>query len=420
MIQGTYSPQYSQPQFVPQGWLGDAFGQIAGPAGRWVGSQFGNANLGQQIGDVAGQLGKTFIPFNAMPQPQPQYSQPQYAQPQLVPQGWLGDAFGQIAGPVGRWVGGQFGNANLGQQIGDVAGQLGKTFIPFNAMPQPQPQYSQPQYAQPQLVPQGWLGDAFGQIAGPAGRWVGGQFGNANLGQQIGDVAGQLGKTFIPFNAMPQPQPQYSQPQYAQPQFVPQGWLGDAFGQIAAPVGRWVGGQFGNANLGQQIGDVAGQLGKTFIPFNAMPQPQPQYSQPQYAQPQFVPQGWLGDAFGQIAAPVGRWVGGQFGNANLGQQIGDVAGQLGKTFIPFNAMPQQQPQYAQPQFVPQGFLGGMLGGWGGGAAGGAIGDWLGNRDLGETIGGGIGGVIGSILPFNAAPMVYANQPPYRVAPQMWH
>jgi hypothetical protein len=53
---------------------------------------------------------------------------------QMAPQGWLGNAIKRVAQPVGGFIGGQFGNRNLGSSIGGIAGQIGG-MLPFSADP---------------------------------------------------------------------------------------------------------------------------------------------------------------------------------------------------------------------------------------------------------------------------------------------
>ncbi|MDQ0141755.1 phage tail tape-measure protein [Cupriavidus necator] len=114
------------------------------------------------------------------------------AQPQvaLAPQGVFGSLIGAVAPTLGHAVGGLLGNAGVGQQIGSVAGHLGG-LLPFSA---------QPQVA---LAPQGVFGSLIGAVAPTLGHAVGGLLGNANVGQQIGSVAGHLGG-LLPFSAQPQ------------------------------------------------------------------------------------------------------------------------------------------------------------------------------------------------------------------------
>ena len=60
--------------------------------------------------------------------------------------------------------------------------------------------------------------------------------------------------------------------------------------------------------------------------------------------------------------------------------------------------------------APQGLFGGMLGGPVGGMIGRGIGGWLGNPALGAQIGQIAGGIGGSLLPFQSDPMAaYAQQ-----------
>lgn len=251
-----------------------------------------------------------------------------------------------------------------------------------------------------QLAPQGFLGGMFGApLGGLLGRGIGGLLGNSQLGNQIGQVAGGIGGTLLPFGADPVQQAQQQQmlqqqlqqqqlqqlqqlqqAQMAQ-QLAPQGWLGNIIGQVGRPLGSAIGGMLGNAGVGGTIGGVAGQLGR-LLPFGADPsimaqqpvqqvqqlmqqiqqlQQQLQQQQQQYMQlvqsiaqqaqqgqqGQVSPQGWLGNLIGQVGQPLGGAIGGIFGNQGLGSTIGGVAGQIGR-MLPFGADPLSQA-YAQQQ-----------------------------------------------------------------------
>ena len=333
---------------------------------------------------------------------------------QLAPQGVIGDALGQLGGPLGGWIGGRFGQQGLGQQIGGIAGQLGR-LLPFEAGPQGYDPYAQyQQQAAAQLAPQGFFGDLLGQVGAPLGGAIGGRFGNRGLGQQIGGIAGQLGR-LLPFEAGPQGYDPYAQyQQQAAAQLAPQGFFGNLLGQVGAPLGGAIGGHFGNRGLGQQIGGIAGQLGR-LLPFEAGPQGYDPYAQYQAQDAgQLAPQGFFGNLLGQVGAPLGGAIGGRFGNRGLGQQIGGIAGQLGR-LLPFEAGPQGYDPYAQyqqqaaAQLAPQGFVGDLLGQFGG-PLGGAIGGRFGNQQLGQQIGNLAGQLGQQFLPFEAAPQLYYGNP----------
>ncbi len=241
-----------------------------------------------------------------------------------------------------------------------------------------------------QFAPQGFLGGMFGApLGGLLGRGIGGLLGNSQLGNQIGQIAGGIGGSLLPFGADPVQQAQQQQmlqqqlqqqqlqqlqqAQLAQ-QLAPQGWLGNIIGQVGRPLGGAIGGMFGNAGMGSTIGGVAGHLGR-LLPFGADPsvmaqqpiqhvqqllqhvqqlqQQLQQYQQlvqqiaQQGGQSQMAPQGWLGNLIGQVGQPLGGAIGGMFGNSGLGSTIGGVAGQLGR-MLPFGADPVSQA-YAQQQ-----------------------------------------------------------------------
>ncbi len=394
--------------FAPQGFIGGALGSaLGGLGGGALGRALGNQNLGRQIGNIAGGVLGGLLPFDAGPQQAyaGTYYVPQTAAPGFAPQGFVGDALGAIGAPLGGFIGGRFGNAGLGQTIGGTVGGLAQRFLPFDAGPQQAyaGTYYVPQTAAPGFAPQGFVGDALGAIGGPVGGWIGGRFGNAGLGQTIGGTVGGLAQRFLPFDAGPQQAyaGTYYVPQTAAPGFAPQGFVGDALGAIGAPLGGFIGGRFGNAGLGQTIGGTVGGLAQRFLPFEA--------------EPVFVPQGFIGDALGAVGGRVGNWIGGRFGNAGVGQTVGNVVGGLAQRFLPFEAGPQAGtyyvPQTAAPVFAPQGFVGDALGAIGG-PVGGWIGGRFGNAGLGQTIGGTVGGLAQRFLPFEAGP-----QPVY-YAPQM--
>jgi hypothetical protein len=292
-------------------------------------------------------------------------------QQQYGPQGLFGSLLGApVGGLIGRGIGGLFGNAGLGNQIGQLAGGIGGSILPFSADPmqayaqqlaQQQQQLQQLQQLQQmqQLSPQGWIGNLIGQVGQPLGGAIGGLFGQSGLGNQIGGVASQLGR-LLPFSADPM---QQSQQAYGQQQLAPQGLFGNLIGQLGQPLGGAIGGLFGQPNMGSQIGGIAGQLGR-MLPFSADPmqqlqqqlqqlqQLQQQQSQPQQQQSQpYSPQGWLGNLIGQVGQPLGGAIGGMFGQSGLGNQIGGIAGQLGR-LLPFQIDPMQQ-MLAQQQLTQQ-------------------------------------------------------------------
>ncbi|NVE00177.1 hypothetical protein [Massilia sp. BJB1822] len=322
---GTYAG-YPQ-QLAPQGFFGGLIGSpLGGLIGRGIGGLAGNPNLGARIGQLAGGIGGSLLPFGVDPVALA-YAQQQQAQ--LAPQGFFGDVFGQIAQPIGSAIGGLVGHPALGGQIGGIAGQLGRSFIPFNADPVAAA-YAVQQAQQAQLAPQGFFGNLLGQIAQPVGTAVGGLLGHPALGGQLGGIAGQLGRTFLPFSADPVA--------YAQQQALLQQQLL----------------QHQQALQQQQLlqHQQALQQQQLLQQQQALQQQQLLQQALQQRQASLAPQGFFGDVLGQIAQPIGSAVGGLFGNANLGGQIGGIAGQLGRNFIPFSADP-VAAAYAQQQLLQQ-------------------------------------------------------------------
>lgn len=140
-----YGQQLTPQQYgelAPQGFFGGLLGApLGGLIGRGIGGLFGNANLGRQIGQAAGGIGGSLLPFGVDPltaayaQQQQQQQLLQQAQlGQLAPQGWFGNIIKSVGRPLGGMIGGAFGNAGLGGTIGGIAGQLGG-MLPFGVDP---------------------------------------------------------------------------------------------------------------------------------------------------------------------------------------------------------------------------------------------------------------------------------------------
>jgi len=322
-----------------------------------------------------------------------------YGGQQLAPQGVFGGLFGApLGGMIERGIGGMFGNSSLGGQIGQMAGGIGGGLLPFQNDPmmqayaqqmqqqqqqqlmqqlqqlqQMQQQQPQEQQGQQQIAPQGFFGNLLGQIGQPLGGAIGGIFGQSGLGSQIGGAAGQLGR-LLPFQQDPMQsyaQQQGQQGQQGQQQLAPQGFVGNLIGQYGQPAGSAIGGLFGQAGLGGQIGGIASQLGR-LLPFQQDPiaqayaqlaqqqqqiqqqmqqlqqlqQIQAQQSQQGQQGQQMAPQGFFGNLLGQVGQPLGGAIGGLFGQSGLGSQIGGAAGQLGR-LLPFQMDASQQQAWSQ-------------------------------------------------------------------------
>jgi len=327
-------------QYAPQGFFGGLIGApLGGLIGRGIGGLLGNPNLGRQIGQTAGGIGGSLLPFGADPVQQAQLQQQiqqeqlqqlqqaQLAQ-QLNPQGWFGNLIGQVGRPLGSMIGGAFGNPNLGGTIGGVAGQLGR-MLPFGADPvqqaqlQQQIQMEQLQQAQlaQQLNPQGWFGNLISQVGRPLGSAIGGAFGNAQLGGAIGGLAGQVGR-ILPFDYDP-----------------------------ASLMGPSLGSSFNFQQLLQRLQQTQQALQQAQQQ-NAQLAQTVQQQQGQQAQGQIAPQGWFGNLIGQVGQPLGSAIGGLFGNSQLGGTIGNVAGQIGRV-LPFGADPVAQAYAQQAQLAQQ-------------------------------------------------------------------
>lgn len=343
-------PYGMEQQYAPQGFFGGLIGApLGGLIGRGIGGLLGNANVGRQIGQFAGGIGGSLLPFGADPvqqaQLQQQIQQEQLQQAQLAqqlnPQGWFGNIISQVGRPLGSMIGSTFGNANLGGTIGGVAGQLGR-YLPFSADPvqqaqvQQQIQMEQLQQAQlaQQLNPQGWFGNLINQVGRPLGSAIGGAFGNAQLGGAIGGLAGQVGR-ILPFDydpaSMMSPLP-------------------------ASLISQPLGGVLGYQALLQRVQQLQQQLLQAQQQNAQLAQSVQQQQQVQQAQPgqqgQIAPQGWFGNLIGQVGQPLGSAIGGMFGNSQLGSTIGSVAGNLGR-MLPFGADPLSQAYAQQAQLAQQ-------------------------------------------------------------------
>ena len=219
-----------QQQLAPQGLFGSLLGgPVGGLIGRGIGGLFGNAGLGSQIGQMAGGIGGSILPFSADPmqayaQQLAQQQQWQQMQ-QLAPQGLFGNLIGQLGQPLGSAIGGLFGQSGLGSQLGGVAGQLGR-MLPFQTDPMQQA-YGQQQMGQ--INPQGLFGNLIGQLGQPLGGAIGSLFGQPGIGNQIGGFASQLGR-MLPFQ-MDAMQQAWAQQQQQQQPYAGQGQQNYSAGQ---------------------------------------------------------------------------------------------------------------------------------------------------------------------------------------------
>jgi hypothetical protein len=263
---------YGEQQFAPQGFFGGLLGApLGGLIGRGIGGLLGNQNLGRQIGQFAGGIGGSLLPFGADPMQQAQQQQmlqqqlqqqqlQELQQAQLAPQGWFGNLIGQVGRPLGGAIGGMFGNSGLGSTIGGVAGQLG-SLLPFAAGPGVNTGIVPPQLQQQQIMQQ-----------------------HQQLVQHIQQLQQQLQQQQQQYAQLAQAIAQQAQGGQ-QGQIAPQGWFGNLISSVGQPLGGAIGGMFGNAGLGRTIGGVAGHLGG-MLPFGADPVSQAYAQQQQMAQMQ--------------------------------------------------------------------------------------------------------------------------------------
>ena len=260
---------------------------------------------------------------------------------ELAPQGFFGGLLGApLGGLIGRGIGGLFGNANLGRSIGQAAGGIGGSLLPFGTDPvaaayaqqaQQQQLLQQAQLGQlGQLAPQGWFGNIIKNVARPLGGAIGGAFGNSGLGNTIGAIAGQLGG-MLPFGVDP------VAAAYAQQGLAPQGWIGDLIRKAHPYTG---------------IISPFIPSPHNLLPFGVDPVSAAYAQQEALTQQGLAPQGWFGNIIKSVGQPLGGAIGGIFGNSGLGNTIGGIAGQLGG-MLPFGVDPvtaayaQQQAQLAQ-------------------------------------------------------------------------
>ena len=241
---GAGGDGYAQQTFAPQGAIGNAIGSAAPALGTVLGSAFGLPMVGGALGGLASQLA-SLLPFTAGPQ----FGGQQYGMPQFAPQGAVGNWIHQLAPQLGGTVGGMFGQGQLGNVLGGLAGQLG-SMLPFAAGPQ------FPQQQQQQFMPQGAIGNLLQQLGPRFGGTIGDVFGSSGLGNVLGGLAGQFGG-MLPFSAGPQ--------------FNPQGAIGNWISQLAPGLGSAAGSIFGQPQAGGFLGGLAGQLG-SMLPFSAAPQ----------------------------------------------------------------------------------------------------------------------------------------------------
>lgn len=122
----------------------------------------------------------------------------------LAPQGLFGGMLGgPVGGMIGRGIGGWLGNPTIGAQIGQIAGGIGVSMLPFQSDPMAAYAQQLQQLQQQQgLAPQGFFGNLLGQIGQPLGSAIGGIFGQSGLGGTIGGAVGQLGR-LLPFQVDP-------------------------------------------------------------------------------------------------------------------------------------------------------------------------------------------------------------------------
>lgn len=214
--------------------------------------------------------------------------QPLYhtAQPQFAPQGVFGDLTKTLAPVAGQIVGGLTGQQQLGNTLGQAVGQLGG-LLPFSAGP----------FVPPQVLP-------FNAVAPQ-------QFAPQNIWGNVLHTAGQV----LPLQAAPV-------------QFAPQGIFGDVLKTVAPVAGQVIGGITGQQQLGNNLGQIAGQVGSV-LPFAA--------------QPQFVPQSLFGDIARTVLPIAGTAIGGLVGQPAIGGVIGNAASQ----FIPSSVYGQPVMQAAQ-------------------------------------------------------------------------
>jgi hypothetical protein len=211
-------------------------------------------------------------------------------------------------------------------------------------------------YGAQQFVPQGYLGNLYGQVGQPGGVQTAGPFGPQQLGGQLGGAPGGMAQGFLPFGAgQGIPGYGYATPPTVLPLTVAPGTVPFQPPQQTQPqLGPW---QYGASQLPfgqQQFGPVQPQL---------------------QVIPVLTPQGWIGQlvlTIGQQPGPVAPWLTTGYG-------------------------------YGVPQISPQAPMGGVQPGFGGGGFGGQF----------------SGGPGGGYLPFQAQQQIPQQQIPQQQIPQMY-
>ncbi|QGQ19287.1 hypothetical protein GC089_08645 [Cellulomonas sp. JZ18] len=268
---------------VPAGFLGGLLGGLGGGLlGGTVGKWFGNEQAGSAIGKAAGGVLGGMMPFQVVPPDVvPASAGPDApAAPQedmvLVPAGFFGNLLGGLAKTVGGMVGG-----STGRTIGDTAGTLISRFVPFSEVPpEVVPQSTGPQGTTAEderliVLPAGFFGNLLSGLAGTVGKAIGGALGDARTGEDVGNAVSPI-LSWIPFQALPSE----LQPASAVPGteagakeelvLVPAGLFGNLLSGLAGTVGKAIGGAFGDARTGEDVGNAVAPVLRLF-PFSVVP-----------------------------------------------------------------------------------------------------------------------------------------------------
>jgi hypothetical protein len=328
---------------VPAGFLANIVGGLSGTIGEITGGFFGNAPLGKTIGEASSDLVK-LLPFQIIPPSvDPQSTGPDGVDqaPQealvVVPSAFFGGLLAGIGGKllggtVGKWLGNEDAGKAAGSTVGGVLGGL----LPFQVVPPSvTPQSAGPGgTTEPQepmvVVPAGFFGNLLGGVTDCFGGLAGGSTGK--ISKTISPFIKLLPFQAVPPEMLPQSAgPDGGEAQHEQMVVLPAGFFGSLLSGLAGTVGGVVGGLFGDAKAGQDVGNVAAPV-LDLLPFHAVPPSLlPQSTGPAGAgddtseQMMLVPAGLFGSLLSGLAGTIGGVVGGLFGDAKTGKAVGDLA-----------------------------------------------------------------------------------------------
>ncbi|NQX28519.1 hypothetical protein HQQ81_14320 [Microbacteriaceae bacterium VKM Ac-2854] len=323
---------------VPAGLFGNLLSGIAETVGGAIGGSTGR-KIGQAASPLLGLIPWSVVPSAVEPQSTAPGTSAAASEDVIVlPAGFFGDLLSAGADLLGQVSGGTV------EKVTSTASPFLK-LLPWSTVPAGfTPQSAAPGTAATTedmiMVPAGFFGNLLAGAAGLIGKAVGG-----STGEAVGQAAAPLIKLF-PWSAIPAGvSPQSAGPGgEAAPAatedlvVVPAGFFKSLVGGIAQKLS----GQGGTVGT---VAKVAGVV-NSFLPWSTVPSGvAPQSAGPGAAAATddlvLVPAGFLSGLLGSIGGGfAGKAIGGLFGNAKLGQQIGSGAGgAIGSIFGPFSVVP---------------------------------------------------------------------------------